>query len=275
MSDQVPFQIIKSIEQTFKEYSGSYDAKIKDCLKRGKITEIDFIEREINLFELCLHDLENMSASLEDSHQLDPQTFRALAKIIQFTDQPQFVTESNKKIAFLKDKIHMHLEDEQKSTEKVLKTDNIGKTKGDASIDSDQSLINNQSEPAPYFLPEHRTSLIEILKPYFDSIQHEDLIKLINEPQKKSPILSFLGNGNKLTDAFKRLIQESIITQCNKKELEGWISKKFNYFTRNQKKDYTLKYLNDNISIQSDKCKSPILKISNSKDGTEKLLQKT
>ena len=102
MSDQVPFQIIKSIEQKFKEYSGSYDAKIKDCLKRGKITEIDFIESEINLFELCLHDLENMSASLEDSYQLNPQTFRALANHILFTDYNDFVRITQKKIEFLK-----------------------------------------------------------------------------------------------------------------------------------------------------------------------------
>jgi hypothetical protein len=275
MSDQVPFQIIKSIEQTFKEYSSSYDAKIKDCLRRGKITEINFIESEIKLFELCLHDLENMSASLEGFHQLDSQTFGALAKIIQFTDYREFVTGSNKKIAFLKDKIHMLTKDEQKPSKKTIKTENIGKTKGDASTDSDQPLNDNLHKSVPYFLPEYRTLLLEILKSHFNSDQHEDLSKLITDPHQKSPILTFLGNGNKLPDAFKKLIQENIITQCNKKELEAWISKNFRYFSNMQFQNYTLKYLNDIISTQSDKCKTPILKISSSNGGSEKLLRKT
>lgn len=275
MSDQAPFQIVESINQTFKEYSSSYDFKIKDCLQKGTRTEIDFIESEINLFELCIYDLENFSGSSEGYHQLATQTFAVLVKSIQFTDYHEFIARSNKKIAFLKNRIHMLTKDEQKPSKKTIKTNNIGKTKGDASIDSDQPLNDNLHKSVPYFLPEYRTTLLEILKSYFNSDKHEDLSKLITDPHQKLPILTFLGNGNKLPDAFKKLIQENIITQCNKKELEAWISKNFRYFSNKQNQDYTLKYLNDIISTQNDKCKTPILKISSSNGGSEKLLYKT
>ena len=274
-TNQVPSRIIESITQTFKEYSSSYATKLEDGLREGISGEIDFINSEINLFKLCLYDLENFDAASEGHHQLDSQTFSALIKSMHHRDYEEFVSSSNKKIAFLKDKVQLLLIEDQKSKAKTIKADDTGKDKVGLLIDPDHPLINNQLETSPFFLLEFRAPLKQILQPYFNSDQQDDLFKLIDEPKKLIPKLTFLGAGNKLADAFKKLIQENIITQCNKKELEEWISKKFNYLNGIQKKEYSIKYLNDIISTQSDKCKAPILKILLNNGGTEKLLQKT
>lgn len=130
-------------------------------------------------------------------------------------------------------------------------------------------------EFVPFIVEKYRENFLEILKPYFIKEQHKELSDLINNNIIPGHKLIFRGVGNRLPDAFKTLFEHKIITQCNKKQLENWISLNFNYSTNKIEKPYKLKYLNDIISAFNSISKSPILKVTKLDSVNEKILSTT
>ena len=126
-------------------------------------------------------------------------------------------------------------------------------------------IKNEANQPSleikPIFNPDVIETIFDVLKDFFDIKQHLLLKQLLENGNNASEYLIFLGNGNKLADAFKQLIKTNFITGCEQKELEKWICLNFKYRYRQKIKEFTLKYLNDIISTNWDKCKTPIISI--------------
>lgn len=113
----------------------------------------------------------------------------------------------------------------------------------------------------PIFRNEAIPTIFDLLKDFF-SLEHQtQLHQILETGNDASEPLIFLDNGNRLADAFKQLIYYDFITGCEKKELENWISRNFNYRYRQTIKQFRTKYLSDIISASEDKCQKPILNV--------------
>ena len=101
------------------------------------------------------------------------------------------------------------------------------------------------------------SNLFEILKPYFDEKDHDNLEKLLNG-EKISKILLFKSNGIKLVDIFLRLKEnkpEKIIN--TKTEIIKWICKNFKFLEKNKvikpfKIPYVKKIMTRDLIISKD-----------------------
>jgi len=114
----------------------------------------------------------------------------------------------------------------------------------------------------PVLKPEAVQIVFEILKDFFSTEQQNELQQLLETGKKENnEHLIFLDNGNRLADAFKQLKKADVITRCEQKELEYWIWRNFNYRYRQKIKKFTLRYLNDIISTNKDKCQKPLLNV--------------
>jgi hypothetical protein len=119
----------------------------------------------------------------------------------------------------------------------------------------------------PVFVPDIIEPVYSILKAHFAPEQHTQLNELLTTGSTAGR-LHFRSTGNRLADTFKQLIKANLITNCTQRKLETWIAQYFTYINNKDKKvnDFTLKYLNDIISTDKDKCQKPLLnvKIDNS-----------
>jgi hypothetical protein len=116
--------------------------------------------------------------------------------------------------------------------------------------------------PAPRILGEYLEDFFHILKDYFEKQNHETLHKLFETGCDAEMPLLFLNSGNKLADAFKQMYTANLILGCQKKDLEVWLARNFIYQSnKNQPLQFKPRYLNDIISTNKDKCKSPILNV--------------
>ncbi|MBX2952286.1 MAG: hypothetical protein KF870_07260 [Leadbetterella sp.] len=135
-----------------------------------------------------------------------------------------------------------------------------------------ESYINNfrnhedQVSSLPLFSDGCKTDLFNILISYFDKINHDPLLSLITngiEPQQK---LLFRDSGNKLTYALKEIFEARLITGVNKKQLEEWVIRNFQFLkTGKTVADYRKDAVHVIISGNSSPAKNPILKIVNNK----------
>lgn len=123
----------------------------------------------------------------------------------------------------------------------------------------------------PIFKPELLDVVFDILKDFFSQEQKPILKELLQTGNKAGEHLIFWDNGNRLADAFKQLKKADIISGCEQKELEKWISENFKFRFRQKIRDFKLKYLNDIISTNKDFCSKPLLNVSYEK-GTGKVL---
>ncbi len=127
-----------------------------------------------------------------------------------------------------------------------------------ANIQIQQNIIQSSDLITPIFKSEAVQTVFDLLKNFFSREHQMDLENILKNGTDAPQKLIFLDRGNRLADAFKQLIKADIITGCEQKELEYWIYKNFQY--KNQTvKDYTIRYLNDIISSNKDRCQRPIL----------------
>lgn len=128
-----------------------------------------------------------------------------------------------------------------------------------------ESKKNNESLNLPEIKPHLNVEIImpffEILKPFFNESQQIDLKMTLSTGRNVENHLLFMDNGNRLADAFKQLFESDLITGCQKKELENWISKNFTYRYRNEIKFFKARYLSDIISTTKNKCQNPVLNV--------------
>ena len=120
-------------------------------------------------------------------------------------------------------------------------------------------------EIKPIFSPEKIDTVFKLLKDFFSKNQQPLLRKILETGDDASEFLIFLGNGNRLADAFKQLIKADVITGCHQKELENWIGKNFKFRYRKKIKAFTPRYLNSIISTNKDLCRHPILNVTKQK----------
>ncbi len=116
-------------------------------------------------------------------------------------------------------------------------------------------------EIKPVIKAEDVIIVFDILKNFFCVEEQDELKQLLETGNNAIHHLIFLDNGNRLADAFKQLKKADIITGCQQKELEKWISNNFKYKYRKEIKEYTHRYLNDIISTNKDKCQKPLLNV--------------
>ncbi len=123
---------------------------------------------------------------------------------------------------------------------------------------AEQETINS----IPILNPQFVEVVFDLIKDFFSSEKQEELKQILETGKDASQHLIFLDNGNRLADAFKQLKKADVITGCDQKELESWILKNFKYKNKQQIKEFKLRYLNDIISTNKDKCQNPILNVT-------------
>jgi hypothetical protein len=119
----------------------------------------------------------------------------------------------------------------------------------------------------PYFSTNIIDEFYNLIKEYFKVEEHLILKELLFENKKPKNKLYFRSDGNKLLNAFKELIENNLITNVLKTELQDWICNnfQFRYNRTKDRKDYNPKTVEDTISNKLGKmrCKSPLFNIVN------------
>ncbi len=113
----------------------------------------------------------------------------------------------------------------------------------------------------PIFNPDYIPVIFDYLKCFFSPVHQKIFFNLLKKGGDSDEPLIFLDNGNRLADSFKQLYDCEIITGCDKKELEGWISRNFMYKHRRSIVSFRPKYLNTIISTNNDTCRNPVLNV--------------
>lgn len=124
-------------------------------------------------------------------------------------------------------------------------------------------IENSNIELKPTFKHESIQPLYEIIKDFFRVEQQSELKKLIESGNNVSEKLLFKGNGNRLTDTFKKLFEHDFITSCQKKDLIEWIISNFNFTNQNKIKVFVYDTVEKTISRNYYPCKSPLIEIKN------------
>jgi hypothetical protein len=118
-------------------------------------------------------------------------------------------------------------------------------------------------EMKPVLKPEAVQIVFEIIKDFFSTEQQADLKQVIETGSIASKKLLFKGNGNRLTDTFKKLIEHDFITGCQKQDLINWIILNFTFTQQNKVKAFIYDTVEKTISRNNNPCKSPLIKIEN------------
>jgi hypothetical protein len=116
-------------------------------------------------------------------------------------------------------------------------------------------------EIKPSLKPESVQVVFDILKDFFATDDQDELKMILETGNNSSKKLLFKGNGNRLTDAFKKLIENDFIVGFQKKDLIQWIISNFNYIHRKTIKGYTPDTVEKIISRNDNPCKHPLIKV--------------
>lgn len=128
-----------------------------------------------------------------------------------------------------------------------------------AEVKTEQETIDLK----PVLNPDAVQIVFDILKDFF-SIEHQtEFKKLIETGNKANSKLLFKGNGNRLTDTFKKLIEHDFITGCQKQDLINWIISNFTFINQNKAKAFIYDTVEKTISRNFYPCKSPLIEIKN------------
>jgi len=119
-------------------------------------------------------------------------------------------------------------------------------------------------ELKPIFKPEAIDTIFEIIKDYFKAEQQTELLSILKTGNKASNKLLFMGNGNRLTDTFKQLIEYDFITCCEKKDLINWTCLNFSFLRRGEIKPFIHGTVEKTIS-GNNFCKSHLIEIKDGK----------
>ncbi len=116
-------------------------------------------------------------------------------------------------------------------------------------------------EMKPVLKPEAVQMVFDILKDFFSPEQQTELKQIIETGNKANKKLLFKGNGNRLTDTFKKLIEHDFITGCQKQDLINWIISNFTFTQQNKVKAFVYDTVEKTISRNYYPCKSPLIEI--------------
>jgi len=118
-------------------------------------------------------------------------------------------------------------------------------------------------ELKPILKPEAVQVVFDILKDFFSTEQQTEFKQVIETGNKASNKLIFKGNGNRLTDTFKKLIEHNFILGCQKQDLINWIISNFNFIQQSKVKSFIYDTVEKTISRNFYPCKSPLIEIIN------------
>lgn len=114
----------------------------------------------------------------------------------------------------------------------------------------------------PALLPECVNTVFDIIIPYFDESDYNDVLNLLTTGKPTNRKLLFRGNGNALAHAYKTLFESNYVAKgCEKQDVESLLFDSCCYLHRKQIKHFTEDYLHKCISRNFYPCKKPILKI--------------
>ena len=123
------------------------------------------------------------------------------------------------------------------------------------------AIKKHNTKPTVCISPNAAKDIAYILKPFIEQSQFEDFKTLINTFGTASPKILFKSNGNRLSDTFKKLIENDFIVGCTKDTLINWIVANFQYLHRGQVLDFKPKTVEQTISENKTPCKTPIIDI--------------
>lgn len=113
----------------------------------------------------------------------------------------------------------------------------------------------------PIFKPGVAEIIFEIVKDFFSAEQQPELNRVLQTGNNASSKLLFKGNGNRLTDTFKKLVEHNFIVGCQKQDLINWIISNFNFTHRQMVKSFVFDTVEKTISRNHYPCKSPLIEI--------------
>lgn len=122
----------------------------------------------------------------------------------------------------------------------------------------------NTVNPAASVSMRNVSEVIDILEPFIEPAQFDDFKHLLNTFGNASQKILFKDAGNRLTDMFKKLIDNDFITGTNKKDLNQWICSNFKFLKNGEQLDFKTKTVESIISSEQNFCKNPIIMV---KDG--------
>ena len=150
-------------------------------------------------------------------------------------------------------------QEHQKKTEKAETVSEIPQVKEHLPKETELLKI----EKRPIIALEKIKELFEILKGYFEPIQHNELNSLLTTGKRGKQKLIFKDNANRLTDTFKQLIENNLITGCKKDGLENWIIANFQFLKEKTPTDFKKYTVHKNISGKYYPCNNRIIIIEN------------
>ena len=103
--------------------------------------------------------------------------------------------------------------------------------------------------------------IFDYIKDFFNPVDQAVLMQLINEPgMRLNKKLLFAGQGNILTDCFRKLIDNRLII-CEKQKLENWIVSNFEFLKNDSPATYKPDTVTKAISRDGFPCKKPLIEI--------------
>lgn len=249
------FSAVKYKNELYQIRLSSYLSKCED------FEEIDFIKEEMKFFDDCFNavDFSTYCQNMEDYNYIKDE-------IGEFAVSGMYPIQNQEVLDYINNNAS-----EEKRLQKTFSlirlflSEKENVNVNDKSIQTEHTIseVSQQPQdvyiPKPCFEPDSIESIIQDLKTFFDISQHSELKRIIETGSNTNEKLLFRDNGNRLTDYFKRLIENDEITGCTKKDLINWIVKNFKYTYRNTQKDFIPKTVEKTISGTEQPCKNPIM----------------
>lgn len=144
--------------------------------------------------------------------------------------------------------------------EHYLKESSISTTQPNEEVQREVVLTEN-----PIFNSTIIEDFFNVIQPYFDFVDQAQLMRLLKNDDSLPHPLIFKNNGNRLAYAFRELIENDLITGCDKKQLQNWMMKNFQYVSKKKVIPYSFDYLEKCISRNFYPCKRPLFRVENKK----------
>lgn len=125
----------------------------------------------------------------------------------------------------------------------------------------EQGLKKSVVKIKPNFTTTSVESIFSILKDFFSTEDQNSLALILRTGDDSPKPLSFKDAGNRLTDTFKKLIQQDFITGCQKKDLIEWIVRNFEFQKNGVSQRFLQSTVEKTISRNMFPCKSPLIEI--------------
>ncbi len=255
-------QIIEKIQTLFSDFS---NFQFQIDLESKEIVNYDFDEINLSLFE-ATRDIEN---ELQKLYLLgNDLTLNRVKDELKRIDSILKQADFGYNIHVEKQNFNVKIEPDISVSINNLKLDYIQKLIVfiETLLPPPQTETKTEQETIelkPVLKPEAVQIVFDIIKDFFSPEHQTELKQVIETGNKAGKKLLFKGNGNRLTDTFKKLIEHDFITGCQKQDLINWIISNFTFTQKNKVKAFVYDTVEKTISRNYYPCKSPLIEIKN------------